>query len=216
MWSTAGQAGLRLLARATGLRVLRAFAIEDARDCTVKGEGYTHGFQSARAMRRFANDPQTDISPAFVNEAIRRGDACYGVCHAGRLVSSSWYSTRPTPIGPPEAVLHFDAQWVYMYKAFTQPSHRGQRLYEAGVSRALAHYRAKGARGLLACVDATNLDSLKALRRMGGRTFGSAYLLRLFGRLFAFSSPGCKRYGCRLETASTRPAFAAKEAPLWR
>ncbi|HEY5896769.1 MAG TPA: GNAT family N-acetyltransferase [Burkholderiales bacterium] len=207
---------LRLLAWVTGLRVLRALVIEDARGCKATCEGYTHGFQSARALRRFAADPRTEISPGFVSEAIRRGDACYGVCRGGRLISSSWYSTRPTPIGPPEAVAHFDAQWVYMYKAFTQPSHRGRRLYEAGVRRALEHYRAKGARGLLSYVEATNLDSLAALRRMGFRIFGSAYLLRLFGRQFAFSSPGCRRYGCRVETASPRPAFAAKEAPLGR
>ncbi len=37
---------------------------------------------------------------------------------------------------------------------------------------------------------------------MGYRTFGSIYVVRLFGRYFAFSTPGCRRFEFRIERAA--------------
>jgi hypothetical protein len=68
---------------------------------------------------------------------------------------------------------------------------------------------------MLLYVDATNLDSLKSCARMGWRVFGTAYVVKLFGRSFVCCSPGCARYGFRLEDAS-EPAPPAARAVTTR
>jgi hypothetical protein len=204
LWNTLKGAALRIAASALGVRVLRGLVLESAPDQPEVPEGLTHGFQTPRALRRFASDPSSEMSPFFVADAIARGDRCFAICDGPRPAFTSWYSRRPTSTGLGGLELHFDPNYVYLYKALTQPAHRGQRLYQAAVSRVFAHFAAKGARGFLSYVEATNLDSLKSLRRMGYREFGSIYVVRLFGRHFTFATAGCKPFGFRLESRAPR------------
>jgi hypothetical protein len=204
LWNTIRWAVLRLLATLAGVRILRGLVLEGMESLTAVPEGLAHGFQGPRALRRFASDPANEISPCFVADALARGDHCYAICDGPRPLFTSWYSRRPTLVGIGALVLHFDPQYVYLYKAFTQPEHRGRRLYAAAVSQVFAQYVAKGTRGFLSYVDATNLNSLKALERMGYRVFGSIYVVRLFGRHFTLASAGCKPFGFRLENRAPR------------
>jgi hypothetical protein len=205
LWNTLKWAALRFAAQALGVRVLRGLVLESVPAETEVPAGLTQGFQTPRALRRFASDPANEMSPFFIADAIARGDRCYAICNGPMPVFTSWYSRRPTSTGGAGGlVLHFDPQYVYMYKAYTQPEHRGQRLYQAAVSRVFAHFAAKGARGFLSYVEATNLASLKSLRRMGYRVFGSIYVVRLFGRHYTFASAGCKPFGFRLENRAPR------------
>lgn len=205
-WTSLQQLFFRVLRSALQIRVLRGLRLEaPAAAFLACDPRYRSGFQPARTLRRFAVAPANELSHAFLREALRKGDACYAICEGTKLVSSGWYSTQPTAIEP-GLVLHFDSSYVYMYKGLTRPPYRGQRLYEVGVTRALQHYLAQGARGFVSCVDAANLDSLKACERMGYRVFGSIYVLRLFGRHFAFSSRGCREFGLRLEVLGERAA----------
>ena len=89
-----------------------------------------------------------------------------------------------------------------MYKAFTHESHRGRRLFPFGVTRALKHYCAAGYKGMVLYVDANNLDSLKSCARMGFRVFGTLYVAKLFGRYLIVATPGCARFGFRVEDVS--------------
>lgn len=215
LWSTLRQAALRLVERAIGLRVVRGLHLASAgRVATRIDERHAAGFVPREALRELAADPRNEISRRFLDEALRRGDRCFVIRDGTRVASTSWYSTRATRLGPAELMLHFYPQHVYMHKAFTHPDYRGQRLYEAGVRAALDYYAAKGARGLICGVEATYLDSLKACARMGFRPFGSLYVIRIFGRHFAFSSPGCRRFGFRVEAQRSSPAFTPREAPL--
>jgi len=198
--NTLRQLFFRLLKATVQFRILRGLHLDRVNPAHLECDGpFSSGFQPPRALRRFASEPANEISPRFVAHAMAQGDQCYAVCEGARLVSSGWYSTRPTSIGSPELVLHFDPQYVYMYKGLTREPYRGQRLYAVGVSRALDHYLRKGARGFVSYAEVTNLDSLKASFRMGYRHFGSIYLLRLFGRQFAFASAGCRAFGFRVE-----------------
>jgi hypothetical protein len=206
LWNSLQQLGLRTLRSTLGLRVLRGVRLEQPDPAFLGCDPrYTSGFQSVRTLRRFAVAPANELPYSFLREALRKGDACYAVCEGPRLVSSGWYSTQPTTIGP-GLVLHFAPGYVYMYKGLTREPYRGQRLYEVGVTRALEHYRAQGARGFVSYVDAANLDSLKASVRMGYRQFGSICVLSLFGRHFVLSSRGCRAFGFRLEVLGQRAA----------
>ena len=207
VWKSLLQLVLRLLGSTLQLRVLRGVHLERPDPAFLGCDPrYTSGFQSVRTLRRFAVAPASELSHAFMREALRKGDACYAVCEGSKLVSSGWYSTQPTSIGSPDLVLHFAPGYVYMYKGLTREAYRGQRLYEVGVTRALEHYLAQGARGFVSYVDAANLDSLKACVRMGYRVFGSICVLRLFGRHFVFSSRGCRAFGFRVEVLGQRAA----------
>jgi hypothetical protein len=223
LWNTLEWAVLRALAAAFGVRVLRALVVQAVNPGSqAAADGFAHGFAMPRTMRRFAADPANEMSPFFAADAIARGDRCYAICEGTTPVSTSWYSTRPTRIGLDDLVAHFDMRYVYLYKAYTQPSHRGRRLFAAGVSHALHHYAAKGARGFISHVDATNLDSLRASQRMGYRIFGSVYVVRLFGRNFPLATPGCKAFHFWLENRPPRrnrpqrfhPAAAHANVPV--
>ena len=206
-WKTARQLVLRLLRNTLDLRVLRALHLEQPDPAFLACDSrYSSGFKPTRTLRRFALARGSELSPAFLREALRKGDACYAVCEGSTLVSSGWYSTQPTAIHSGDLVLHFPPGYVYMYKGLTRESYRGQRLYEVGVTRALQHYLAQGARGFVSYVDAANLDSLKACERMGYRMFGSICVLSFFGRHFVFSSRGCRAFGLRLEVLGERAA----------
>lgn len=180
---------------------------------------YTPSFLAPRELHAFAEDPATEISRAFVDEALRHGDECYAICDGPTLAAYGWYSTRPTPIQPQGLELHFAEGYVYMYKGFTDRRYRGQRLHAIGMTRALQHYLDSGYRGFVSYVESTNFDSLKSCLRMGYEVFGSVYIVRLFGRYLAWSSPGCDAFGFRVggrERAMPLPATELQPVPVER
>lgn len=180
-------------------KILRGVTIEqpDAAYLAVP-KTYSAGFLPAAALRAFAADPANEMSAAFLDSALGKGDECYAICDGDKLAAYGWYATTPTPVGAPELQLHFRDEYVYMYKGFTDPRYRGQRLHAIGMTRALHEYRRRGLRGIVSYVESTNVDSLKSCFRMGYRLFGSIYLARLFGRHFAFSSAGCEPFAFRV------------------
>lgn len=172
---------------------------------------YTPSFLSARELHRFASEPATEMSSAFVAEALRNGDECYAICDGETLAAYGWYSTRPTPIYPADLELTFADGYVYMYKGFTDQRYRGQRLHAIGMSRALQHYLDTGYQGFVSYVESTNVDSLKSCFRMGYEVFGSVYVVRIFGRYFAWASPGCDAFGFRVTSKEPRAPLSDTE-----
>ena len=186
---------LKALARRLRLKVLRCHHVAQVAPAFVHvPPDYTVTFLAGNAIQELTSDPELEISERFVEEALEKGDKCLGLSHDGGLSAYSWYATSPTRFLP-GLRLHFARDYVYMYKAFTRGTYRGRRLYPAGVMRALRHYRSIGYKGMLAYVEATNLDSLKSCGRMGFEIFGSIYVLEAFGRYFVYASPGCARFG---------------------
>jgi hypothetical protein len=203
---------IRLINRLVPFKILRGEYVTTV-DAGLIGypPHYTPSFLAPRALHDFAADPATEMSRAFVDDALRNGDECYAICDGEKLAAYGWYSTRPTPIKPSELVLHFAEGYVYMYKGFTEPHYRGQRLHGIGKTRALQHYLESGYRGMLSYVESTNFESLKSNARMGARVFGSIYVLQLFGRWFTFSSPGCKAFDFRVATTERPAPSSARE-----
>ena len=175
---------------------------------------YTPSFLNSRELLAFAAEPKNELSRGFVEEALRQGDECYAICDGENLASYGWYSTRPTPIDPSDLTLHFADGYVYMYKGFTDRNYRGQRLHAIGMTRALQHYLDTNYKGIVSYVESTNFDSLKSCFRMGYDVFGSIYVVRLFGRYFTFSSPGCDAYEFRVSTQHPEPLSAIEPLPV--
>jgi hypothetical protein len=117
---------------------------------------------------------------ARLNESVKR----YGLINA---------------VDVPGLLLHFNPEYVYMYKGFTHPSHRGQRLHAVGMTRALAAFLERGSRGIVSYVEHNNFDSLKSCYRMGYVDFGTIYLGGVANHCVFFSNAGCATMGFRLE-----------------
>ncbi|HYV84813.1 MAG TPA: GNAT family acetyltransferase [Patescibacteria group bacterium] len=194
---------LKTLNRVMPIKILRGVIIERPRpEFLVCPEGYEPAFLAPDLLRRFSLDPETRLSPGFVEEAVSKGDECFGILRNGRLATYGWYSSRPTRIDPPEMRLRFRYDYVYMYNGYTHPRDRGLRLHAIGMTLALREYLRRGRKGLVSYVESGNFDSLKSCRRMGYAEFGSIYIVRLSGRHRAFSSPGCRRIDFRVERAT--------------
>lgn len=162
---------------------------------------YAGGFLAPRALEELVRDREAQVSQVFLRYALAKGDKCYGFVHDGALRAYTWYATSPTRVSR-DLTVHFKRDYIYMYKGFTHESHRGKRLYPLGMTRALRHYLSAGYKGMLLYVDANNLDSLKSCARMGLRVSGSVYIAKLFGRYFICATPGCARFGFRIEHVS--------------
>jgi acetyltransferase (GNAT) family protein len=159
---------------------------------------FQHGFLDEASLRRLGEDPRYDLSPRFLDAALAKGDQCYGILDGDRLASFGWYSAVPTTISD-ELRFCFDRRYVYMYKGFTDPGYRGQRLHALGMTSALQQLLDRGAAGLVSYVDATNFDSLRSCYRMGYTDVGQIYCLRAGGHYWIHADAGCRRLGVSLE-----------------
>ncbi|HEY1265939.1 MAG TPA: GNAT family N-acetyltransferase [Candidatus Binatia bacterium] len=196
---TVYRAALRAVNTVALVKILRAVCVENVDPAFLRyPERLTATFLTDRMIRRFAADPESGMSPMFVEEALAKGDQCYGILSGDALVSYGWYSTRPTRIDPPELMLEFDNAHTYMYKGYTHPDFRGQRLHAIGMTLALDHYRSKGLKGIVSYIEADNFDSLKSAFRMGYRVFGSVYVFSFLGTIFSHTTAGCKQYDFRV------------------
>lgn|SRR5262245_42991438 len=204
---------LRALGHGRWLRVLRCHYVEQVDPAFLRlPPRYVGEFLSPYALAEFAQDPEASLPEEFVSYALAKGDKCYGVTHNGLLRAYGWYATTPTRVSA-DLRLHFHRDYIYMYKGFTHESHRGNGLYPSGITRALRHYRAAGYEGMVLYVEAHNLDSLKSCARLGLRVFGSVYVAKVLGRYFIFSTPGCARFGFRVEDVSAAPRRSRSFGP---
>jgi hypothetical protein len=192
--------------------ILRCVSIEDVDGTFLElPPTYRAGFLDAATLREYAGQPEYDLPESFLRRALSVNDECFAIREGDRLAAYGWYSSSRNHFSE-ELTLHFDAAWVYMYRGFTHPAYRGQRLHAVGMTRALHAYQARGFKGLVSCVEARNAASLKSVYRMGYRDFGTIYGIRL-GRLLGvrhstsrvlnhqiiYCTPGCKAFGFWLE-----------------
>lgn len=200
-WPAALRArGLRAAGRAVDFRVLRALGIErPSPEFLELPPRYAHRFLGEAALRRLAGSAECDMPAELLDAALEAGDRCHAILDGEVLASYGWYSRRPTPIEH-GLVLHVrDPRCVYMYKAYTRPEYRGQRLHAIGVTLALRALLAEGANGLVSFVDAANLSSLRSSYRMGYEDLGLVYVLRRGARAFVHCDAECERHGLRIE-----------------
>jgi hypothetical protein len=190
--------------------VLRGHYVEEVDPAFLRlPRNYSGSFLTPDALAQFTRDAEAGLPAEFVEYALRKGDKCYGFTQNGALRSYGWYANNPTRVSR-DLKLHFGRQYMYMYKGFTHELHRGKRLFPLGMTQALKLYRAAGYKGMLLYVDAFNLDSLKSCARMGFHRFGSIYIARILDRYFVFETPGCARFGFRVELAGGHGSRAAR------
>ncbi len=153
-------------------------------------------------LRQFAADPKNELPSEFLNEALAKGDECYGFLAGSDLAAYGWYSAKPTALDLPGLRLHFSDKYVYMYKGFTAVEHRGQRLHAIGMTCALQAYIARGFRGIVSIVEWNNFGSLKSCYRMGYRDFGNIAITGVGKRYVLRHDAGCRDYGFWLQRSA--------------
>jgi hypothetical protein len=178
---------------------------------------YQAGFLDPETIWRYTRRADYDLDEAFVRRALAARDECFAIREGDNLAAYGWYSRSPEYFVSETLRLHFDPRWAYMYRGFTHPDYRGQRLHAVGMTMALASLKARGALGLVSTVESWNDASLKSCARMGYHTFGTIYEVRL-GRLLGiknptnrllqrhlvFRTPGCQPFGFWLEARAER------------
>jgi hypothetical protein len=160
--------------------------------------GYQQGFLSEAQLRAFAKVPGLELDDRFLDEALARGDRCWGLLAGTDLAAYGWYSRKPTDLTD-DLRLTFDPAWVYMYKGFTAPAHRGKRLHGIGMARALMAYVAEGVKGIVSQVEANNFSSLKSTRRLGYKDVGRLTAACVLGRWRVKADKACSAYGLALQ-----------------
>jgi acetyltransferase (GNAT) family protein len=193
--ATAYDLAYKSVNRLTLLMVMKCLTIDTVdRGFLQRNEKYAYEFLDAERLRTLAENPEYEMKRDFLDEAIAKGDACFAILDGDRLASYGWYSNTPTKVNA-DLEINFDERYVYMYKGFTHPSYRGERLHAIGMTMALDHYLDRGYRGIVSWVEANNVSSLRSCYRMGYRDFGEIYVVKLFRKHFIRSSDGCKDYG---------------------
>jgi hypothetical protein len=193
--------GLLVLGSAVDFHALRVLVVErPSLDLSLPSRRCTHGFLGEAAIRRFAQDPVCDMTPAFLDDALSRGDRCHAILDGEVLASFRWYSRHLTLMEHGLAC-QADPRHVYAYHGFTRPQYRGRRLHAIGAARALDVLRTEGIVGLIGVVDAANLSSLKSHAHMSAVDVGGCYVLRVDGRSFLRVDASVVRRGIRIETA---------------
>lgn len=193
---------LRLVNLFTPFKILRGLTLKHVDPTFLDYPAhFTPMFLSESQLRHYALDPVNQLPERFIDQAMAKGDQCFGLFDGQVLASYGWYSRQPTPIDPPQLFLHFSTSFVYMYKGFTHHDYRGHRLHAIGMNLALKHYLEQGFEGLVSYVESDNFDSLKSCYRLGYLDVGSIYVIRLFGRYLSVASSGCALYKLDLKRA---------------
>jgi RimJ/RimL family protein N-acetyltransferase len=156
------------------------------------------------------------LGDGFVERALRKGDSCYAVRDAEKLIAFSWYSNKPTEINGALKLL-FDPKWIYLYHGFTREEFRGQRLLGIGMAKAADAFIRRGFKGVICYVEANNASSLKALARVGFRDVGTLRVVRLLGRHIIRRDAACRAHAFDLRPADLEepvPSYAEDEGAL--
>lgn len=167
-------------------------------------EAYTHTFLSEEQLRKYSKDPQSEITDAFLDKVLPKGDRCFAILDGEKLAAYGWYSTKPTAINK-ELALYFDDHWVYMYKGYTHPSYRGQRLHAIGMAKALEAFSKEGYKGLISYVETNNFASLRSVYRMGYRNICKVRILKAFGKYHITTEPECDKYQFTVKAQNILP-----------
>jgi hypothetical protein len=121
-WRWLGDAAERFLG-------LRLFAIVRSELATVTGpdlaEGTTATKLAPEQVRALAGVPDLDLAPAFVEDAIARGDTCWASWRDGKVVGYTWRATNGLTPHDDAVAVAYPPDTGYGYKSFVAPSERG-------------------------------------------------------------------------------------------
>lgn len=148
---------------------------------------------SKNEVHLYAQNTLYEMPPSFVERAMHKQDACYAIFDNEQLATYVWCSEKPTRINSALKV-HFNPEWIYIYKGFTLPQYRGKRFLATIMNKILSDYTQAGYKGLVSYVESNNFSSLQAVRQMGYQSFGSVSIKQYGTQLAISHDPSCKDF----------------------
>ncbi|HTN75601.1 MAG TPA: hypothetical protein VL096_10155 [Pirellulaceae bacterium] len=166
-----GRAGWRLI----NLGIAEVIWL-DLNDMQMAGDppaGFEYRFLTSEDIARYVS-PENELGPEHVARAAAGQDLCFAALQDGKLAAYGWYAIGCIEGAECDAVsLSFPPHVSYMYKGFTHPDFRGQRLHGYIMRMALeALARDRGITSLVSTVSFINWPSLKSCDRLGYRRLG--------------------------------------------
>jgi hypothetical protein len=159
---------------------------------------YSYGFMEKRELKEYCK-PEYDLDDKFLSDAFRNGHLCYVILDGDELVSYNWFSERRTMLTENLQLL-FGEEYIYHYKSFTHPKHRGEGMFQVGASKALGEIFSDGKKkGALGINPMTNFASFKANSKIGYFTFGRAFVVGFGDRLIAYQTGDYEKFQCKIE-----------------
>jgi len=165
---------------------------------------FTFRFLSPAELEVYARDPANDLEPDLVARSADGRNSCFAALDGDRLAAYGWYARDW--IEPEHCYgfgLKMPAHVAYMYKGFTHPDYRGQRLHGAVMGLALREFATHGVNALISTVEWTNDASMKSCARLGYRRLGVMAQARFAGCPWYRTSPRVREHGVEIITPAT-------------
>lgn len=147
---------------------------------------------------RATENPDSGISRAFLGPALERGDIAFAAFDDETIVAYGWWSAGGAPHD--ELRVSISSPYVYTYKGFTLPSHRGLRLNINVIAAANSELRSRGFTHMIGFVALYNRSKLKHDRESGFQTVGYAGYFRWGAQTWHFRSPSVRQVGFRFHS----------------
>jgi hypothetical protein len=168
--------------------------INPAGDLPNLPEGYSVRQLSSADYESAIQDPELDMSPDFVSDALGKGDFCVGAFFNDVLVSYIWRALSTTAINDCFSLV-VEKPNRYGYKALTLPDHRGKHLpnaiglfsdklcFDLGYTRAISF------------IETHNYASIRSDARRGNRHAGWIAYATLGPIMSCYTSKGARELG---------------------
>ncbi|KAF0187860.1 MAG: Uncharacterized protein FD165_2875, partial [Gammaproteobacteria bacterium] len=162
---------------------------------------YRHGLFGAAELLPYAGDPANDLSREFLEYAAAQGDTCYAIFDGDTLASYCWNSNRPTLIER-NLYMNYRSGYLYRYKEYTRPSHRGRRLGSYNHAESLRHFATSDVRGFAGYVEVDNYIQYRTLERLNHRFPGFIVVLGRGPTPWIWHSPRARAWGFRVVSSA--------------
>lgn len=135
--------------------------------------------------------PGSGMPEMYVEEALARGDECFGVTIEEKPVCVCWFARRGHVRLYGWWNVEFFRDYVYVHGVYTSPAYRGRRLVEQNLHAAVRRYTLAGATGMFALVESSNYASLNAFRRAGYIKRATIRTAKVRARFFVHHDSEC-------------------------
>ena len=140
---------------------------------------FSFRFLTADEILEFSRDPSNDLDPSLCNRVRSGRDYCFAALCGTRLAAYAWYAlgsieaehNRGTDPACGVAV-SYPSDMAFMYKGFTHPEFRGQKLYAMTMGLAVFHLNRLGVSTVITTTDWTNWPALDSCRQLGYQYLG--------------------------------------------
>ena len=143
---------------------------------------------NAEELMRAAHELPDQLTAAFIESALDRGDICAAAFVGASIIAWQWSSFTTAKVND-KLWIGFDRPYRYGYKGFTRPEYRGQRIAQRVMRFADSECLRRGYTHTVVYVETHNYASLANLKRLGNRCVGYAGYFRLLNLYMPFRTP---------------------------